>query len=470
VSLPDADIHSAPDGLAPPARYKAIAVIMLGIALAVLDGSIVNLALPGISRDLNSAASQSILVVNAYQVATLAMLLPCAAFGDRFGYRRVYLVGVAVFTAASAACLLSSSMRMLIAARAVQGLGAAGIMGVNAALVRLTYPTSMLGRGIALNSVVVATASVAGPSLAAAILSLASWPWLFALNIPLGLLLLRLGRRNLPSNIAPAQPHPALHGVDIALNVLFFSLMFIGLNSLSGGVGHFAPLAPVAVGWWALGLAIAFGAVYFRRQRDQAMPLLPVDLLRIPVFALSMLTSVSAFAAQTLAFVSLPFLMLDAWHLSPLHAGLVITAWPCGVVAVAPLAGRLIGRFHGGLLGGIGLAILCTGLALLALMAHQATTVDVAWRLLLCGMGFGLFQSPNNHTIVTSAPLRRAGAASGMLGTARLTGQSLGAVLLALIFALAGTSDGSGPRLALGLAALFAAASALFSLARMRRP
>jgi DHA2 family multidrug resistance protein-like MFS transporter len=139
------------------------------------------------------------------------------------------------------------------------------------------------------------------------------------------------------------------------------------------------------------------------------------------------------------------------------------------VVAVAPFAGRLIGRYHGGLLGGIGLLVLCAGLALLAAMGHQPTTVDVAWRLLLCGAGFGLFQSPNNHTIVTSAPLQRAGAASGMLGTARLTGQSFGAVLLALIFALVGTADGSGPRAALGLAAFFAAASAIFSLERMRR-
>jgi MFS transporter, DHA2 family, multidrug resistance protein len=442
---------------------------MLGITLAVLDGSIVNLALPAISRELESAASQAILVVNAYQVATLAMLLPCAAFGDRLGYRRVYLVGVAIFTAASAACLLSSSMHMLVAARAVQGLGAAGIMGVNAALVRLTYPGSMLGRGIALNSVVVATSAVAGPSLAAAILSLASWPWLFALNIPLGLLLLWLGRANLPSNIAPSRPHPPVAGADVVLNVLFFGLLFVGLNSLGAGAGRAQPIVPTRIGWWALGAAVLLGIVYFRRQRSQAMPLLPVDLLRIPVFAFSMLTSVCAFAAQTLAFVSLPFLMLDAWHLSPLHAGLVITAWPCGVVAVAPFAGRLIGRYHGGLLGGIGLLVLCTGLALLTAMGHQPTTVEVAWRLLLCGAGFGLFQSPNNHTIVTSAPLQRAGAASGMLGTARLTGQSFGAVLLALIFALAGTTDGSGPRAALGLAAFFAAASAIFSLARMRR-
>lgn len=442
---------------------------MLGIALSVLDGSIVNLALPSISRDLHSAASQSILVVNAYQVATLAMLLPCAAFGDRLGYRRVYLVGVAVFTAASAACLLSSSLHLLIAARAIQGLGAAGIMGVNAALVRLTYPSSMLGRGIALNSVVVASSSVAGPSIAAAVLSLASWHWLFALNIPLGLLLLWLGRKALPSNTAPTSPHPPLFALDVGLNVLFFGFMFAGMNGLSGGFGKSGRLASTGEGFVALSLAIVFGFVYFRRQRGQPMPLLPVDLLRIPVFAFSMLTSVSAFAAQTLAFISLPFLMLDAWHLSPLHAGLVITAWPCGVVAVAPIAGRLIGRFHGGLLGGIGLIVLCTGLALLAGMAQQPTTADIAWRLLLCGLGFGLFQSPNNHTIVTSAPLRRAGAASGMLGTARLTGQSFGAVLLAIIFAVAGTADGSGPRAALGLAALFAAASALFSLARMRR-
>lgn len=472
VPLQDPDLAACnpepPDGLPAPARYKAIAVIMLGIALAVLDGSIVNLALPSISRDLHSTASQAILVVNAYQVATLSMLLPCAAFGDRYGYRRVYLIGVAVFTAASAACLLSSSLHLLTAARAVQGLGAAGIMGVNAALVRITYPGNMLGRGIALNSVVVATASVAGPSFAAAVLSLASWPWLFALNIPLGSLLLWLGRKALPSNLPPTLPHSPLSGLDVGLNVLFFGLMFIGFNSLSGAAGKSGQLASTHAGLSALVLAIVLGFVYFRRQRRQTMPLLPVDLLRIPVFAFSMLTSVSAFAAQTLAFVSLPFLLLDAWHLSALQAGLVITAWPCGVVAVAPVAGRLIGRVHGGLLGGIGLIVLCIGLALLALTAQQPSIVDVSWRLLVCGLGFGLFQSPNNHTIVTSAPLRRAGAASGMLGTARLTGQSFGAVLLAIIFAVAGIADGRGPRAALALAAVLAAASALFSLARMR--
>ncbi|MFL6691539.1 MAG: MFS transporter, partial [Ramlibacter sp.] len=139
-----------------------MAVIILGIAVSVLDGTVVNLALPGIVRDLHSTASQAVWVVNAYQLATLALILPLATLGDRVGYRRVYLAGVAVFTIASALCSLADSLPVLAVARAVQGAGAAGMMSVNAALVRLTYPAEQLGRGIALNSVVVATASVAG--------------------------------------------------------------------------------------------------------------------------------------------------------------------------------------------------------------------------------------------------------------------------------------------------------------------
>jgi MFS transporter, DHA2 family, multidrug resistance protein len=460
---------AAPDGLPAPERYWSMAVIILGIALTVLDGSIVNLALPGIARDLRALPSDSILVVNAYQIATLALLLPCAALGDRFSYRRVYLTGLAIFTAASAVCLTSTSLKVLIAARAVQGLGAAGIMAVNPALVRLTYPGTMLGRGIALNSVVVATSAVAGPSIAAAVLSVASWPWLFALNIPLGMLLLVLGWRALPRNPPRLTGRPELHPLDVTLNILFFGLMFLGMNVLGGSIGKVSPPVSAGAALVAIVLGLIVGVVYVRRQRTQAVPLLPVDLLRIPVFALSMLTSISAFAAQTLAYLALPFLMLDVWHLSALQAGLLITAWPCGVVLSAPVAGALIGRYHGGLLGGIGLALLCAGLSLLAFMPDQPSAANAAWRLLLCGIGFGLFQSPNNHTIVTSAPLHRAGGASGMLGTARITGQASGAVLVAFIFALAGTAGGAGPRAALGLAALFSAVSGLFSLARTRQ-
>lgn len=443
-----------------------MAAILLGISLSVLDATIVNLALPDITRDLGASASASVWVVNAYQLATLGLLLPCAHLGDRLGYRRVYLVGLSIFTAASLLCVIAPTLPLLAAARAVQGVGAAGMMAVNAALVRLTYPGDMLGRGIALNSVVVATASVAGPTVAALVLSVASWPWLFGIHLPLGLVVLWLGRRALPANTAPAAAG-RLSPVDLVLNMLMFALVFFAADALSARSGGTSDATVWLSSGALLAAGVVVGAFYLRRQRRLAVPLFPIDLLRIRIFALSMCTSVTAFGAQTLAFIALPFLLLEAQGRSYLEAGLLITAWPAAIVLVAPIAGRLIPRYHGGMLGGLGLAVLAAGLAALALAPQQPARWDLVWRLALCGAGFGLFQSPNNHTIIMSAPLRRAGAASGMLGTARLTGQSLGAVLVGIIFSVAGVREG-GPVIAIGVAAALAAASSAFSFSRMR--
>ena len=455
------------DGLPQPARNRAMLVIILGITMAVLDGSIVNLALPGIARELNASAAQAIWVVNAYQIATLVMLLPLASLGERLGYRRVYLVGMALFTVSSVGAMLADSLGTLIFARAVQGLGAAGIMSINAALVRLTYPRAQLGRGLAINSMVVALAAVAGPSVAAGILSLAPWQWLFALNLPLGAFTLWLGWRALPFNppSAVAPPRPA--ALDVALNVLMFTLIFVGGERLvaSGSFGR-GVTSPEA--WGVLAAGVAVGGVYLRRQWHLAAPLFPVDLLRIPVFALSMGASVGAFCAQTLAYLALPFLLLDGLGRSPLEAGLLITAWPVAIVLTAPLAGRLIGRYADGLLGAIGMAVFACGLLLLAALPANPSPIDMVWRMALCGAGFALFQSPNNHTIVTSAPLHRSGAASGMLGTARLTGQTLGAVMLAGIFSLWSSHDGQAEMVALVCSAAFAALAAVSSALRLR--
>lgn len=454
-----------PDGLPQPARGQAMVVIILGITLAVLDGSIVNLALPGIARELNASAASAVWVVNAYQIASLVMLLPLASLGDRMGYRRVYLVGMALFAGSSVFAMAANSLPALIAARALQGLGAAGIMAVNAAMVRLVYPRALLGRGMAINSMVVALAAVAGPSVAAGILSVASWPWLFALNLPLGALTLWMGRKALPYNrVASNAPRPA--GLDVVLNIVMFTLIFLGgerLGMHGGPAGSGLP-------WTGLALLAAGGAVgwvYLRRQWHLATPLFPVDLLRMPVFALSMASSVGAFGAQMLAYLSLPFLLLESYGRTPLRAGLLITCWPLAISAVAPIAGRLIGRYPDGLLGGVGMTLFAAGLWLLAALPAQPADLDIAWRLALCGAGFALFQSPNNHTIVTSAPLHRSGAASGMLGTARLTGQTGGAVLLSALFSVWPPSNGTGEKVALVVAGCLAVCAAFTSSRRV---
>lgn len=439
-----------------------------GIALSVLDGTVLNLALPGIADDLRVSAAEVIWVVNAYQVTVLALLLPLARLGELFGYRRIYLSGLALFTLASLACLFATSLAQLSAARALQGAGAAGMFALNAALVRAIYPRRLLGHGIAINSAVVAVASVAGPPVAALVLSVASWPWLFALNLPLGLIVFMLGRRCLPMGGASPVAGERFSLPDAALNAAMFSLLFLGLAGALPRQLHRGSGLPPA---WAAAMVVAglgVAMVYLRRQRRAAVPLLPIDLLRIPVFRLSMLTSIAAFGAQMLASIALPFLLLQSMGRSAADAGLVLAAWPIATVVIAPLAGRLIGRVADGLLGGFGLAALAVGLALLALLPESASLAQLAGCLALCGAGFGLFQSPNNHTIVTSAPASRAGAAGGLLGTARLTGQTLGAVAIALLFSLGWPADPRVPIWALALAALCAAIAGTTSLLRLR--
>ena len=174
------------DGLPNPQRLLAFATLAMATAMAVLDGAIVNVALPTIARDLSIPNAESVWIVNAFQLAVTVSLLPLSALGDSLGYRRVYWPGLALFTLASFACAVAPTLPTLAVARAVQGLGAAGIMSVNIALVRFIYPASRLGRGVGNIALVVAVCSAGSPTVAAAILSVASWRWLFLINVPIG--------------------------------------------------------------------------------------------------------------------------------------------------------------------------------------------------------------------------------------------------------------------------------------------
>jgi len=329
-------------------------------------------------------------------------------------------------------------------------------MSVNTALIRIIYPQRYLGRGMAINSLVVAVSTAAGPTVAAAILSVASWKWLFLINVPLGAIALWLALRTLPDN--PQKATAQKFDVPSAImNALFFGLIISALSGFAQGQSHLLVLSEVVV-------LLVTGWFFIRRQLNMAVPLLPVDLLRIPIFSLSMGTSVCSFCAQMLAMVSLPFFLQNVLQRDEVATGLLLTPWPLATMVFAPIAGRLIERVHAGLLGGIGLAMFALGLFLLAWLPANPGDGDIIWRMMLCGAGFGLFQSPNNHTIVTSAPRNRSGAASGMLGTARLLGQSMGAALVALMFNL---FDERGTHVSLLLAGSFAAVAALVSVSRM---
>jgi DHA2 family multidrug resistance protein-like MFS transporter len=451
------EMNTAEDGLPLPQRYWAIFTLIIGMVVSVLDTAIVNIALPTIARDLQTGAAQSIWIINAYQLAVVISLLPLASLGDIFGYRRIYTIGFAVFTCAALVSALSNSLVMLALGRALQGLGAAGMMSVNTALVRFTYPRRQLGRGIAMTAVAVSVSSAAGPSVASAILAVASWPWLFAINVPIGLVTFVLSLRFLPRN------PPSEHRFDVAsavLSALSFALLIAGIN----GVGHGQAAKFVAI---ELIGAILIGIILIRRQASLSLPLLPVDLFRRPLFALSVTSSVCTFVAQGIIFVTLPFYFQDVLGRSQVATGLLMTPWPVTVTIIAPIAGRLADRYSAGVLGGIGLSVLTVGFVLLATLPSDPGAPDIIWRIMICGLGFGFFQSPNNRAIIVSAPRERSGGAGAIQSTARLLGQTIGAALVALIFGLAGPSSGTSPTAAILLAAGFSAAAAIASVSRL---
>ncbi|AAM85441.1 MFS transporter [Yersinia pestis] len=447
---------STSDGLPVPQRYAAILVIALGIMMAVLDGTIANVALPTIARDLNTSPATSIWVVNAYQLAITISLLSMASLGDIIGYRRVYQAGLLIFSVTSLFCALSDSLWTLTFARVLQGFGAAALMSVNTALIRIIYPRAQLGRGIGINTLIVAVSSAAGPSIAAAVLSVASWQWLFALNVPIGLLAWCLGIKFLPANNTKSNGN-RFDITSCVLNALTFGLLITAISGFSQGQ------SPAVIAAQVVALLL-IGFFFVRRQLTQSFPLLPVDLLRIPIFALSIGTSIFSFAAQMLAMVSLPFFLQTVLGRDEVATGLLLTPWPLATMVIAPIAGRLVERYHAGLLGGIGLAVFASGLFLLAVLPANPSDVDIIWRMILCGAGFGLFQTPNNHTIISAAPQHRSGGASGMLGTARLLGQTSGAALVALMFNMFSTN---GTHASLILAGCFASIAALVSLLRV---
>lgn len=437
-------------------KYFPVVSVIIVIIMSVLDGTLMNVALPSLTKEFDVEPNTAIWLINSYQMVIMMFLLVFATFGDIIGYRKIFLSGVVVFTVASALCALSQNFAMLVCSRILQGLGAACVMSVNTALVRLIYPPEVLGRGMSINAMAVAVSSAAGPSIAGLILSTLSWHWLFAINIPLGIISFWIGYRMLPRSSNAKKRTVGF--LDCIGNVLTFGLMIYALE----GFAHHESRAIVSIAFVAF---LVIGHFYLRSQLNTSAPLLPVDLLKIPIFARSIMTSVSSFMAQMLAMVSLPFFFQDAMHFTPVEIGVLLTPWPIATMVTAPLAGRLVERYHPGILGAVGMCVFSVGLFSLYFLSEDSTIVDIFWRVMICGAGFGLFQTPNNLTIMSSAPMERSGGASGMLGMARLCGQTVGTTAVAIVFAIIPHTDGA--RLCLLLAALMALVAGTASISRV---
>jgi DHA2 family multidrug resistance protein-like MFS transporter len=436
-----------------PRYFLAIAAISLGTVLTIIDGQIAVVALPTIARDLAVPGSSAVLVVTVYQLILVMTLLPFSALGSKIGLKTLYQGGQLVFTIATAACFFAHSLPVLLVVRAFQSLGAAAALSVTSAMVRAIYKPSHLGRGLALNTLFATTAGAAAPVVGGAILGFATWPWLFATGVPFALLSLALGRVGLPDMPARGGGYDRLGAVYC---VFTFGLAISGMEAWVHG-------APPAVAGSMLAAGLALGVVFVRHERTQTAPVMPVDLLRQPVIALSGAGALCAFVGSMLLLLSLPFRLQHGYGMGPGRAGAMIAAWPLTMMVVAPLSGALSDRIPAGILGSIGMAIATVALLLLAFLPAQLGYGDMAWRMALCGAGFGLYTSPNARLIIGSAPRHRTASAGGLTSTIRLIGQTLGATTLAALLAV-GLGEGPAPAL---VACVLAAIAGVLSLARL---
>ena len=454
TTQPPASAHAANEGLPLPRRYYATLAILATMVLVVLDGAIANVALPTIATSLNVSPASSVWVVSGYQLALVMALLPCAALGESLGLRRVFIGGVALFTAASLLCSLSPSLPWLVATRFVQGLGGAAVMALGIALMRFTYPHHLLGAVIGWNATVIALSAAAGPTIGSAILAASSWPWLFAVNLPVGAVVL-------VAALALPQPPGTGHKLDLvsaALNAAAFACLVLGVDRATN-----QPKVAAAL----LVVSFASFVALVRREMPRQAPLVPLDLLRSRPFRISVIASVCCFAGQMASYVALPFYLQNSLGQDTITTGLYMTPWPLVVAVAGPVSGRLADRVPNGLLCAVGGALLALGLALAAFWPVHGSPWPLVPFLMLCGLGFGVFQTPNNRNMLLSAPRERSGAAGGMQGTARLLGQTAGAVIMTVLFTL--TSPVAAPQIGLAVAAVLALAAGLVSAMRISR-
>ncbi|MGB6102492.1 MAG: MFS transporter [Pusillimonas sp.] len=443
-----------PDGLEAPRRNWAALTLMLALTIAVLDSTMANVALPAIAHELNIDPADVVWIVIGYNLVVVASLLPLSAMAERIGFRRMFTIGLTLFMTASLASAASGTLVTLLMSRVAQGLGSAMLMCLFGGLMRNIYPLNKLGLGLSLNAMTVGVMSVLGPTIGAFTLQLASWHWIFLLTIPL-CLAAYFGVRFLPD---VPRNSGRFDWTACMLSMPVFGLSIVGLDALVKDPARAA---------LCLLLAALAAWVLVRRSRDQAAPIVPIDLLRITPIAYAVGASAFSFAAQMSAFVALPFYFRQILGYSYADVGLLLGAWSVGVAVMAPVAGYLSDRYAVAVLCGIGAGGIALGMLWLILLPVDAGFVWFVLSMTLAGVGFGFFQTPNNRAMLVGAPRHRSGAAGGMQATTRVFGQSFGTTLVGLSFNLSATH---GARLGVAVAIACALVAMLINVLRHRNP
>ncbi|MCI4657224.1 MFS transporter [Cryobacterium zhongshanensis] len=449
--------------MSPVRRNVAMIAVLLSMLMTNIDTSIVNVALPQLAHDLAVTPADAVWVATAFLLAVSCSIPAMTGLADQIGRKRMFLIGTPAFTVASLACALSPTFGALVAGRVLQGVAAAMLFAVAIPIYRRIFPPERLGFVLGMNAMVVALGICAGPTLGGLILAQLDWPWLFLINLPIGAVATVLGIVFLPSR------HPTRGGYDLAgalAAAAAIACFLLGIHQLTD----------TSTLWIAGTLLIGCGllaTVFALIERRAARPVLPPSLFNGRV-TLAVLTAFWSFFGQGAAFVALPFLFQSAYHASPLQSALLFTPWPLIIIIVSPLSGRLADKYPGGALPVIGLTVFTVGLLALSFLGGQPPLLLVLASTGLTGLGFAIFQPPNNRDMMAATPIRHASAMAGVMNVNRTLAQSMGASAVSIALVLVGASsvspalEAQGANNALFLAAAGSAVAVIVSIVKMR--
>jgi len=417
-------------------KWYVMAAVAMGVFLATIDGSIVNVALPTLVRELNADFTSVQWVVLAYLLTLATLLLSIGRLGDMKGKKPIYTLGFVIFTTGSVLCGISPSIIWLVIFRVIQAIGATMILALGMAIVTESFPPSERGKALGISGTVVSIGIVIGPTLGGLIIDLLSWNWIFFVNLPIGILGTLMVVRFVPAIHPIGKQRFDYWGALTLFASLFALLLGLTIGQRVGFV-DIRILILFITGLFFLGL-------FFRLESRIAEPMVDLRLFRNGLFSINLVTGFITFVAIAGTIILMPFFLENVLGYNTRQVGLLLATIPIAMGIIAPMAGSLSDRFGTRPITVIGLIILLVGYYALSSFNAQTNTMGYLLRFLPIGIGMGVFQSPNNSAIMGTAPRGKLGIVSGMLAMNRTLGQTtgiavFGAVFTHLVFTYIGT-------------------------------
>jgi EmrB/QacA subfamily drug resistance transporter len=450
-------------------KWQVMLGISLGVLMYTIDTSIVNIALPTLVVNLHTDFATVQWVGLSYILVVTSLVLGAARLGDMLGKKPLYLGGLIVFTLSSLLCGLAPSIEVLIGARALQGFGAVTIAALGAAIIVEVFPTSERGKALGIIGAVVSLGIALGPSVGGVLIGIAGWRSIFLVNLPIGILAILVVNKYVPATRKIDSPQERLRQRQQRFDFAGSIAISLVLGCFSLGMTEGQRIGFNASLPLGLLLLSAIGLVGFIILENRiSQPMLDFSLFHSQTFSLSLLTGWLVFMALGGSSFLIPFFLQLVMHYPIEHIGLLMAFTPIVGGLVSPLAGNLTDRFGTRSIMLIGLVLMTIGCLAISTLDARIHDLDYLLRVIPLGLGWGLFQSPNNSAILGAVPPQRLGIASGLLSLTRTLGQTTGLPLFAAIFAAIALVGKNGGELTLAApAAIVSGFQSTFQLAAL---